>query len=189
MSLATSKTLDKATALLPALLNERLPELGIDFIDTAEAYRRSEELIGQALAEWSGSRDQLFVATKVRGDDLSADHIVAAVEHSLQVLRIETIDLLQAHSWDEHHRIEETMTALDTAFDAERRCQHTFEIGFDRRAAHVFIDASACTVRCGDDADHVCPSMCHRCMIVRRDCNAIAVDDNGSDMKIISFLF
>src|SRR5262245_15458732 len=27
----TSKTLDKATALLPALLNERLPDLGIDF--------------------------------------------------------------------------------------------------------------------------------------------------------------
>src|SRR5688500_18490887 len=27
----TSQTLDKATALLPALLNERLPELGIDF--------------------------------------------------------------------------------------------------------------------------------------------------------------
>src|SRR5687768_17176435 len=27
----TSNTLDKATALLPALLNERLPELGIDF--------------------------------------------------------------------------------------------------------------------------------------------------------------
>jgi hypothetical protein len=27
----TSKTLDKATALLPALMNERLPELGIDF--------------------------------------------------------------------------------------------------------------------------------------------------------------
>ncbi len=88
-------------------------DVGVTFIDTAEAYRRSEELIGQALAEWSGSRDQLFVATKVRGDDLSADHIVAAVEHSLQVLRIETIDLLQAHSWDEHHRIEETMTAFD----------------------------------------------------------------------------
>src|SRR5947199_3567398 len=27
----TSNTLDKATALMPALLNERLPELGIDF--------------------------------------------------------------------------------------------------------------------------------------------------------------
>src|SRR5262245_42019584 len=27
----TSNTLDKASALLPALLNERLPELGIDF--------------------------------------------------------------------------------------------------------------------------------------------------------------
>jgi predicted TIM-barrel fold metal-dependent hydrolase len=28
---STSKTIDKATALLPALMNERLPELGIDF--------------------------------------------------------------------------------------------------------------------------------------------------------------
>src|SRR5947209_423129 len=27
----TTDTLDKATALIPALLNERLPELGIDF--------------------------------------------------------------------------------------------------------------------------------------------------------------
>src|SRR4029077_12102310 len=27
----TTNTLDKATALMPALLNERLPELGIDF--------------------------------------------------------------------------------------------------------------------------------------------------------------
>jgi aryl-alcohol dehydrogenase-like predicted oxidoreductase len=88
-------------------------EVGVTFIDTAEAYRRSEEIIGQALAEWSGPRDQLFIATKVRGDDLSADHIVAAVERSLQALGIEVIDLLQAHSWDAYHPIEETMTAFD----------------------------------------------------------------------------
>jgi aryl-alcohol dehydrogenase-like predicted oxidoreductase len=88
-------------------------DVGVTFIDTAEAYRRSEEIIGQALAEWSGPRDQLFIATKVRGDDLSADHIVAAVERSLQALRIDVIDLLQAHSWDAYHPIEETMTAFD----------------------------------------------------------------------------
>ncbi|MBV9356636.1 MAG: aldo/keto reductase [Chloroflexi bacterium] len=88
-------------------------DVGVTLIDTAEAYRRSEEIIGQALAEWSGPRDRLFIATKVRGDDLSADHIVTAVERSLQALRIDVIDLLQAHSWDAHHPIEETMTAFD----------------------------------------------------------------------------
>jgi aryl-alcohol dehydrogenase-like predicted oxidoreductase len=88
-------------------------DVGVTFIDTAEAYRRSEEIIGQALAEWSGPRDQLFIATKVRGDDLSADHIVTAVERSLQALRVDVIDLLQAHSWDAYHPIEETMTAFD----------------------------------------------------------------------------
>ncbi len=88
-------------------------DVGVTLIDTAEAYRRSEEIIGQALAEWSGPRDQLFIATKVRGDDLSADHIVTAVERSLQALRIDVIDLLQAHSWDADHPIEETMTAFD----------------------------------------------------------------------------
>ena len=31
---------------------------------------------------------------------------MAAVEHSLQVLRIDVIDLLQAHSWDAYHPID-----------------------------------------------------------------------------------
>ena len=37
-----SKTLDKATALLPALMNERPPELGIDFALTTEPRARAE---------------------------------------------------------------------------------------------------------------------------------------------------
>jgi aryl-alcohol dehydrogenase-like predicted oxidoreductase len=88
-------------------------EQGVTFVDTAEAYRTSEEVVGHALASWSGPRDRIFVATKVRGDDLSADHIASAAENSLRQLGVETIDLLQAHSWDSRHPIEETMQALD----------------------------------------------------------------------------
>jgi aryl-alcohol dehydrogenase-like predicted oxidoreductase len=88
-------------------------EQGVTFVDTAEAYRRSEDLVGRALASWSGPRDRIFVATKVRGDDLSASHIREAAERSLRRLGLETIDLLQAHSWDAHHPIDETMQAFE----------------------------------------------------------------------------
>jgi len=88
-------------------------EQGVTLVDTAEAYRRSEELVGRALATWSGPRDRIFVATKVRGDDLSASHVVKAADRSLQRLGVGTIDLLQAHSWDAYHSIDEAMQVFD----------------------------------------------------------------------------
>jgi aryl-alcohol dehydrogenase-like predicted oxidoreductase len=86
---------------------------GVTLIDTAEAYRSSEETIGKALESWSGARDQVFLATKVRGNDLSATHIREAIEQSLRHLGTDYVDLLQAHSWDARHPIEETMRAFD----------------------------------------------------------------------------
>jgi len=88
-------------------------EQGVTLVDTAEAYRTSEGVVGRALAAWSGPRDRVFVATKVRGDDLSAGHIAEAAEHSLRQLGVEAIDLLQAHSWDAQHPIDETMQAFE----------------------------------------------------------------------------
>src|ERR1700674_3429965 len=70
---------------------------GVTLLDTAEAYRSSEEVIGRALASWSGPRERVFLATKVRSDDLSAAHVAQAVERSLRLLGVETIDLVQAH--------------------------------------------------------------------------------------------
>ncbi len=86
---------------------------GVTLVDTAEAYRSSEETIGRALQEWTGKREQVFLATKVRGSDLSRAHIMEAIEQSLRHLRTEYVDLLQAHSWDSRHPIEETMRAFD----------------------------------------------------------------------------
>jgi aryl-alcohol dehydrogenase-like predicted oxidoreductase len=86
---------------------------GVTLIDTAEAYRSSEETLGKALHSWSGTRERIFLATKVRGTDLSREHIERAIGESLRQLRTDYVDLLQAHSWDAGHPIEETMRAFE----------------------------------------------------------------------------
>ena len=89
---------------------QRAIDLGITFIDTAEAYRTSEDLVGRAL---QGRRDRVFLATKVKGSDLSRRHIAEAIENSLRALRTDHVDLYQAHWWDARHPIEDAMRALD----------------------------------------------------------------------------
>lgn len=105
-------------------------EAGINFIDTADVYSRwapgnpggvAETIIGKWLKKNHIPRDQVIVATKVRGrmgdgpndEGLSRVHILNAVEDSLRRLGIETIDLYQAHWFDENTPIEETLSAFD----------------------------------------------------------------------------
>lgn len=88
----------------------RAVDLGITFIDTAEAYRTSQDLIGRAL---EGRRHEVFLATKVSRGDLSRRHIMEAIDDSLRALRTDYVDLYQAHSWDANHPVEETMRAFD----------------------------------------------------------------------------
>jgi len=85
-------------------------EHGITLIDTAQAYRTSEALIGKALAD--GRRPHVFLATKVSGH-YSRDAIRTAIENSLRALRTDYVDLYQVHWWNPHYPIEETMTTLD----------------------------------------------------------------------------
>jgi aryl-alcohol dehydrogenase-like predicted oxidoreductase len=86
---------------------------GINFVDTAELYGagHSEEVIGQALRQWSG--DRIYVATKIQpvvwpdpdDDDPQMRgryprwHLRAGVEAALRRLQVERIDLLQLHGW------------------------------------------------------------------------------------------
>jgi aryl-alcohol dehydrogenase-like predicted oxidoreductase len=105
-------------------------ESGINFIDTADVYSRwvdgnpggvAETIIGKWRKENNIPRDQLVIATKVRGrmgdgpndEGLSRAHIMNAVEASLRRLDTDYIDLYQTHSYDECVPIEETLTALD----------------------------------------------------------------------------
>lgn len=105
-------------------------ELGINFLDTADVYSNwvegnpggiSETHIGNWLASGAVPREQVIVATKVRGkmgdgpndEGLSRHHILNAVDASLRRLRTDYIDLYQTHWPDDETPLEETLRALD----------------------------------------------------------------------------
>lgn len=110
---------DEAIAVL-----KRAVELGVNFIDTADAYgpEVSENLIREALHPYSG----LVIATKggsVRGGpgqwdaDGRPEHIREAVEGSLKRLGLEQIELYQFHRPDQNVPFE---TSLQTFFDLQK---------------------------------------------------------------------
>ena len=92
-------------------------DAGINFIDTADAYGDSEEIVGKAL---EGRRDDVVLATKFSrptGQDpnhqgASRRWIVTAAENSLRRLRTDHLDLYQLHRPDPSTDIEETLSAL-----------------------------------------------------------------------------
>ena len=107
---------------------DQFVEAGGNFLDTADVYShgRSEEIIGRWLAERSGVRDRLVVATKGRfpmGDGpndagLSRVHLSQALDASLRRLGTDHIDLYQAHAWDPMTPLEETLRFFDDAVRA-----------------------------------------------------------------------
>ena len=74
---------------------DKLPMLGGSVVDTAPLYGRSEEVIGDLVAELR-NRDRLFLATKVMSPDAAAGE--ASMEQSLRRLRTQHIDLMQIHN-------------------------------------------------------------------------------------------
>ena len=105
-------------------------ESGINFIDTADIYSKwvegnpggvSETFIGNWMKKNKIPRDQIVLATKVRGEmgkgpndqGLSRTHIMNGVEASLRRLQTDYIDLYQSHWTDEDTPIEETLRAFD----------------------------------------------------------------------------
>jgi len=98
-------------------------EAGVNFIDTANIYSEglSETMIGKPIKNGSINRDDLVLATKVRGAmgksqndlGLSRKHIIQQVEGSLKRLGTDYIDLYQIHTADPLTPIEETFRTLD----------------------------------------------------------------------------
>jgi len=74
-----------------------LTAAGASVIDTAPAYRQSEETIGDLLAD-IGNRKDAFIATKVTADNGNLAQGVAMIEESKRRLRTSVLDLVQIHS-------------------------------------------------------------------------------------------
>ena len=101
-------------------LLRRVVELGVDLIDTADAYGPaiSERLIREALHPYP---DGLVIATKggsIRfgpegwGADGRPEHLREACEGSLRRLHLDRIDLYQLHTVDPHVPLQESVGAL-----------------------------------------------------------------------------
>lgn len=108
----------------------RLPELGVNLIDTADSYgpHVSEELIAEVLHPYDG----LTVATKGGLERTGPgewprngrpEHLKQACEGSLRRLRVDRIDLYQLHSPDEDVPYEESVGALKELHD-EGKIRH-----------------------------------------------------------------
>src|SRR6202011_2645599 len=107
---------DEAIATL-----HRAPEIGIDFIDTSDAYGANganEELVGRAL---KGRREKYILATKFGNIRLpdgkpgakgNPDYVIEACDKSLKRLGTDYIDLYFIHRVDDTVPIEDTVGAM-----------------------------------------------------------------------------
>lgn len=115
---------------------QRADELGINYIDTAPLYGRSEALFGYAL---EAAKARMHVATKVGYDpkdfDYRSDSVLRSLERSLKRLRISRLFSAQIHQVSEAgwERVMERGGTLEGLREAQKRglCDH---IGITDRA-------------------------------------------------------
>ena len=135
----------------------RAIELGVTFLDTAEAYGpfKNEELLGRALKTLgNGARDRVVIATKfgfrfesgaIAGTDSRPAHIREVVEGSLRRLQTDRIDLLYQHRVDPTVPIEDVVgTMADLVREGKVRYLGLSEAGEKTiRRAHAVHPISA----------------------------------------------
>lgn len=125
-----------ATALV-----ERAIAAGVNFIDTADIYSQgeAEKYLGVALRDLAVPREDVIVATKVRGRvgaganhiGLSRAHVLDSVAASVVRMGLDYVDLYQVHAADLLTPLDETMRVLDDLV----RCGLVRYIGCSNMAA------------------------------------------------------
>ncbi len=124
LALGTMTFGDEADEKVSFAQLDRFIEAGGTLVDTADVYTTgaSEEIIGRWLQDRPADvTDRVVLATKGRfpmdstpnGVGLSARHLTRALDASLRRLGVDTVDLYQAHAWDEHTPIDETLRTMD----------------------------------------------------------------------------
>ncbi|MBS38932.1 MAG: aldo/keto reductase [Thiotrichales bacterium] len=145
----------QATRVLNSLLDG-----GVTLIDTAAAYRGSEELIGEAI---SHRRDECVLVSKcgkdTDGTDWSASGIKRGVERALQRLKTDHLDVMLLHTCDlETLKQGEALNALVAARDAGK-CRFIGYSGDNEAVAfaveHEAVDVVEMSVNICDQANIV----------------------------------
>lgn len=129
--------------MVEKLLNSAL-DAGLNVIDTAECYERSEELIGQAVA---ARRKDYYLFTKCghpesfENEDWRPPSLLQSIERSLRRLRTDHLDVIQLHSCSE---AEVRQGAVIEALQRARERGYARYIGYSGDG-----DAARYAVECG----------------------------------------
>lgn len=91
-------------------------EIGYTHIDTADMYGNHQQ-VGQALAPFN--REDIFLASKVRPQDLAHDDLIRSCERNLRQLAVDYLDLYLVHWPNPDIPMEETFGALAELVDRE----------------------------------------------------------------------
>jgi aryl-alcohol dehydrogenase-like predicted oxidoreductase len=104
-------------------------EAGGNFIDTAAVYGNgdSEKVVGGLIGSLF-KRNDVVIATKagitiqdgIRTVNTSRSALLNELESSLKRLGTDYVDLWQVHTWDDVVPLDDTLSALDTAFQSGR---------------------------------------------------------------------
>src|SRR5690606_12898955 len=92
-------------------------ELGYRQIDTAQAYENERE-VGEGIADSGVPREDIFLTTKIRGENLAGERVGPAVDASLRRLATDYVDLLLIHWPTDEVPLAETLEAMSAAKDA-----------------------------------------------------------------------
>lgn len=128
---------------------------GINFIDTANVYSEgmAEKLLGSSLKTLGINRQDVFIATKVRGKigpginqvGLTRHHIAYSVNDSLERLGLSHIDLLYIHGVDPLTPLEETMRGLEEVINSGK----VRYIGISNHPAWMIMKANCISEKMG----------------------------------------
>ncbi len=111
----------------PIAVVRRALELGVNYIDTAEAYG-TEEIVGKAIRDFD--RDRLIVATKKNafreGEPVPSKVFAAGIEASLTRLGVETIDVFHFHGarLEQYQHIRNELIPLLQRMQQEGKIRH-----------------------------------------------------------------
>ena len=106
-------------------------ELGIHHIETARGYGTSEYQLGKILPTLK--RDELIVQTKVAPME-TPEKFIETFNHSMDLLKLDYVDLLGFHGINSEDEYQKTLTCLDVALDLKKqgRIRH---LGFSTHGA------------------------------------------------------
>lgn len=107
-------------------LIEKAMELGINFFDHADIYGggKSEEVFGEVLKKHPKWREKMIIQTKCgicQGYyDFSKQHIIESVNHSLERLQTDYVDVLLLHRPDALMDPKEVAEAFDELYESKK---------------------------------------------------------------------